>query len=83
MAPMDAIEGESETPREALPTVSPLDKIIVAFAGPLFSMGLALAFALIVWACRPPAQPGGDEHDARLRRTPKVRRRRPCFGRRS
>ena len=48
MAPMDAIEGESDTPREALPTVSPLDKIIVAFAGPLFSLGLAFVFAVIV-----------------------------------
>src|SRR6059058_2321946 len=37
MAPMEAIEGESETPREQLPPVSALDKIIVAFAGPLFS----------------------------------------------
>ncbi len=49
MAPMDAIEGESEIPRAALPTVSPLDKIIVAIAGPLFSFGLAFLFAVIVW----------------------------------
>ncbi len=50
MAPMESIEGESETPREQLPAVSPLDKIIVAFAGPLFSMGLACVFAVVVWA---------------------------------
>ena len=50
MAPMDAIEGKSDKPREPLPPVSALDKIIVAFAGPLFSFGLAIAFALIVWA---------------------------------
>jgi regulator of sigma E protease len=49
MAPMDAIEGESETPRSQLPPISALDKIIVAIAGPLFSLGLALAFAVIVW----------------------------------
>jgi regulator of sigma E protease len=49
MAPMDAIEGESEHKREELPPVSPWDKIIVAFAGPLFSFGLALVFAFIVW----------------------------------
>jgi regulator of sigma E protease len=49
MAPMEAIEGKSEGDRASLPPVSPLDKIIVAFAGPLFSMGLALAFAVIVW----------------------------------
>src|SRR5881396_3294423 len=45
MAPMEAIEGGSETDRAALPPVSPLDKIIVAFAGPLFSFMLALVFA--------------------------------------
>ena len=49
MAPMDAIEGSSDTPREALPTASPLDKIIVAIAGPVFSLGLAFVFAMIVW----------------------------------
>src|SRR5208337_1766326 len=36
MASMEAIEGKSDTPVEQLPNVSPLDKIIVAFAGPLF-----------------------------------------------
>ncbi len=50
MAPMDAVEGESATDRTALPTVSPLDKIIVALAGPVFSFGLAFIFAVIVWA---------------------------------
>ncbi len=48
MAPMDAIEGETSTPREKLPCISVLDKIIVAIAGPLFSLGLALFFAIIV-----------------------------------
>jgi len=50
MAPMEAIEGKSDKPRENLPPISALDKIIVAFAGPLFSFGLAILFALIVWA---------------------------------
>ena len=50
MAPMDAIEGESATDRAALPAVSPLDKIIVALAGPVFSFGLAFIFAVVVWA---------------------------------
>lgn len=50
MAPMEAIEGESATDRAALPAVSPLDKIIVALAGPVFSFGLAFIFAVIVWA---------------------------------
>ena len=50
MAPMEAIEGKTDKPREDLPPVSAKDKIIVAFAGPLFSFGLAIVFALIVWA---------------------------------
>jgi regulator of sigma E protease len=49
LAPMEAIEGRSEVSRGSLPPVSPLDKIIVAFAGPLFSMGLAVVFAVVVW----------------------------------
>jgi regulator of sigma E protease len=49
MAPMDAIEGKTDKPREPLPPVSALDKIIVALAGPVFSFGLAIVFALIVW----------------------------------
>ncbi|MES2996740.1 MAG: RIP metalloprotease RseP [Verrucomicrobiota bacterium] len=48
MAPMEAIEGRSDA-SEPLPPISALDKIIVAFAGPLFSMLLALAAALVVW----------------------------------
>lgn len=48
MAPMESIEG-GEKPAEPLPPISALDKIIVAFAGPLFSMLLALAAALVVW----------------------------------
>jgi len=49
MAPMEVMEGKTETPRELLPQVSALDKIIVAFAGPLFSFLLAIAFATLVW----------------------------------
>jgi len=49
MAPMETIEGKNETPREELPPAAPGQKIIVAFAGPLFSFGLALVFATIVW----------------------------------
>src|ERR1700756_5002733 len=38
MAPMDIIEGKPDPAvAERLPNVSALDKIIVAFAGPLFS----------------------------------------------
>jgi regulator of sigma E protease len=49
MAPMEAIEGKAESERSALPPVSPVDKIIVAAAGPLFSFLLALLFATVVW----------------------------------
>ena len=48
MATMETIEGKTEDPAEPLPNISPLDKIIVAFAGPLFSFLLALVFAVIV-----------------------------------
>lgn len=60
MAPMEAIEGQSDIPREALKPITPLDKIIVAFAGPLFSFGLAAIFAVIVWVVgRPVSEPEG------------------------
>jgi regulator of sigma E protease len=49
MAPMEMLEGKSDTPRDQLPPVTPLSKIIVAFAGPLFSFLLAVVFATIVW----------------------------------
>lgn len=49
LAPMEAIEGRSEVDRAKLPPVSPLDKIIVAAAGPIFSLGLAIVFAVAVW----------------------------------
>lgn len=48
MATMEAIEGKGESSGQPLPRISALDKIIVAFAGPLFSFLLALAFAVVV-----------------------------------
>ena len=48
MAPMEIMEGKASQSREELPQVSATDKIIVAFAGPVFSFGLAVLFALIV-----------------------------------
>jgi len=47
MAPMESIEGGNKDDKP-LPPITPLDKIIVAFAGPLFSMLLALAAAVVV-----------------------------------
>lgn len=48
MASMEVIEGKSDTPVEQLPPISAVNKIIVAVAGPAFSFGLALAFAVMV-----------------------------------
>ena len=56
MAPMDAIEGKTHDTKEPLPNISPLDKIIVAFAGPLFSFLLAVVFAVIVWGVGRPVK---------------------------
>ena len=49
LAPMDIIEGKADVDRAQLPKISALDKIIVAFAGPLFSFLLAVVFAVIIW----------------------------------
>lgn len=49
MAPMESIEGGNSERKEPLPAVKPIDKIIVAFAGPLFSFLLALTAGLVVW----------------------------------
>jgi regulator of sigma E protease len=54
LAPMEAIEGDTEERAEPLPSITPLDKIIVAFAGPLFSFLLAFAMAGIVWTAGKP-----------------------------
>lgn len=58
MAPMDLIEGQAEDgeKKEPLPPISPTDKIIVAFAGPLFSFLLAIAFAVVVWGVGKPVE---------------------------
>ena len=60
MATMEAIEGKSDTPTEQLPNVAPIDKIIVAIAGPLFSFGLAVFFAFIVWGVGKPTTEGDN-----------------------
>ncbi|MGJ8724657.1 MAG: RIP metalloprotease RseP [Roseibacillus sp.] len=55
MAPMEAIEGGDSERRKQLPPIKPIDKIIVAFAGPLFSFLLAFAAACAVWVFGKPA----------------------------
>lgn len=49
LAPMEVLEGQVETDRSQLPPVKPLDKIIVAAAGPAFSFGLAFLMAIVVY----------------------------------
>src|SRR4029077_10275526 len=49
LAPMDIIEGKADRDRWRRPPISALDKIIVAVAGPFFSLLLAFVFAAIVW----------------------------------
>jgi regulator of sigma E protease len=53
MAPMESIEGGSREGK-TLPPISATDKIIVAFAGPLFSILLALAAAGVVYVVGKP-----------------------------
>src|SRR3954453_13680918 len=48
-APLDIIKGKAVVDRDQLPPISALDKIIVAVAGPFFSLLLAFFFAVIVW----------------------------------
>jgi len=49
LAPMEAIEGKTDEKGVDLPPARPLDKIIVAAAGPAASLGLAFLFACVVW----------------------------------
>src|SRR3954468_9767764 len=49
LAPMDIIEGKADIDRAKLPPVSAIDKIIVAVAGPLFSLLLAFVIACLIW----------------------------------
>src|SRR6266446_4061098 len=49
LAPMDIIEGKSDVDREKLPPVSAFNKIIVAVAGPLFSLLLGFVLAVLIW----------------------------------
>jgi len=49
MMPMEMLEGHRPPDAPPLKNVRPIDKIIVAFAGPLFSFLLAAVAALVVW----------------------------------
>ncbi|GAA5130290.1 RIP metalloprotease RseP [Luteolibacter yonseiensis] len=82
MASMESIEGTNNE-RNPLPPISPLDKIIVAFAGPLFSMLLALLAGVMVWGIGKPKDfiptqvvgyvvEGGPAHQAGIREGDKI-----------
>lgn len=49
MEDMESIEGNATLPQEALKPLSAPDKVIIAAAGPLFSLLLAYVFAIIVF----------------------------------
>ena len=49
LAPMEALEGETDEKGEDLPPARPLDKAIVALAGPVASLALAFVIACVVW----------------------------------
>jgi regulator of sigma E protease len=49
LAPMDIIEGKADIDRAKLPPVSAIDKIIVAIAGPVFSLLLGFLIACLIW----------------------------------
>lgn len=53
LADMQAVEGEAEIPADLKP-LGALDKIIIAAAGPFFSLLLAYVFAVIVWGVGKP-----------------------------
>lgn len=50
---MEGIEGQADVPENLRP-LKPLDKVIIAAAGPVFSLLLAYAFALVVWGTGKP-----------------------------
>ena len=50
---MESIEGKSDLPKDIKPLTAK-DKVIIAAAGPLFSLLLAFFFACIVWAVGKP-----------------------------
>src|SRR4029450_3484299 len=58
LAPMDIIEGKADMDRAEVQKLSAPDKIILAVAGPVFSLLLALFFAGIVWAVGHPVSEG-------------------------
>jgi len=77
MAPMEALEGKSESKTEELPPASPSSKIMVALAGPLLNVVFAFGLACLVWGVGLPTpvnpsvigwvEPGSLEEQSGLR----------------
>ncbi|MCX7886184.1 MAG: RIP metalloprotease RseP [Verrucomicrobiae bacterium] len=57
MAPMEVLEGKSESKPEELPPASPADKILVSLAGPVLNVALAFVLACALWWLGTPANP--------------------------
>ena len=53
MESMEGIEGKADIPGNLKP-LKPLDKVIIAAAGPFFSLLLAYIFAMVVWGIGKP-----------------------------
>ncbi len=53
MEDMESIEGKADLPKD-LKKLKAIDKVIIAAAGPLFSLLLAYVFAVIVWCVGKP-----------------------------
>ncbi len=49
-------EDDDEAPAEPLPQISPLSKILVAFAGPLMNVVFAIVIAIFLWVVGLPQQ---------------------------
>jgi len=59
---MQSIEGKADVPTNLKP-LAPLDKVIIAAAGPLFSLLLAYVFAVVVWGV---GKPAGESPDSTI-----------------
>jgi regulator of sigma E protease len=49
MAPMEAIEGKTESKAEELPPAAPSARIQVALAGPVMNLALAVVLSFMIW----------------------------------
>lgn len=77
MAPMEMIEGKTESKPEELPPASPKSKSLVAFCGPMMNLVLAFLIAFVVWGVGMPmpsnstvvgwVDPGSPEEHAGIR----------------